>query len=118
MNNISGGIAYTTHVQTYGWSQGWKYNGAASGTRGEGKRLEAIRIQLTGQLAQYYDVYYRVHAQTYGWLGWAKNGSIAGTSGLAKRLEAIQIVIIPKDAMGENAPNPLPAAPGTAAYVH
>ena len=111
----SGGIAYTTHVQTYGWSQGWKYNGAASGTRGEGKRLEAIRIQLTGQLAQYYNVYYRVHAQTYGWLGWAKNGSIAGTSGLAKRLEAIQIVIIPK---GEHAPNPLPAAPGAAAYVH
>ena len=102
-------------TQTYGWSQGWKYNGAASGTRGEGKRLEAIRIQLTGQLAQYYDVYYRVHAQTYGWLGWAKNGSIAGTSGLAKRLEAIQIVIIPK---GEHAPNPLPAAPGAAAYVH
>ena len=115
LNNISGGIAYATHVQTYGWSQGWKYNGAASGTRGEGKRLEAIRIQLTGQLAQYYDVYYRVHAQTYGWLGWAKNGSIAGTSGLAKRLEAIQIVIIPK---GEDAPNPLPAAPGAAAYVH
>lgn len=115
LNNISGGIAYATHVQTYGWSQGWKYNGAASGTRGEGKRLEAIRIQLTGQLAQYYDVYYRVHAQTYGWLGWAKNGSIAGTSGLAKRLEAIQIVIIPK---GEHAPNPLPAAPGAAAYVH
>ena len=112
LNNISGGIAYTTHVQTYGWSQGWKYNGAASGTRGEGKRLEAIRIQLTGQLAQYYDVYYRVHAQTYGW---PKNGSIAGTSGLAKRLEAIQIVIIPK---GEHAPNPLPAAPGAAAYVH
>ena len=44
-----------------------------------------------------------------------KNGSIAGTSGLAKRLEAIQIVIIPK---GEDAPNPLPAAPGAAAYVH
>ena len=43
------------------------------------------------------------------------NGSIAGTSGLAKRLEAIQIVIIPK---GEHAPNPLPAAPGAAAYVH
>ena len=91
------------------------YTRQASGTRGEGKRLEAIRIQLTGQLAQYYDVYYRVHAQTYGWLGWAKNGSIAGTSGLAKRLEAIQIVIIPK---GEDAPNPLPAAPGAAAYVH
>ena len=114
LNNVTGGIAYKTHVQTYGW-QGWKYNGAESGTHGQGKRLEAIQIKLTGQLAQRYDVYYRVHAQSYGWLGWAKNGEIAGTSGLAKRLEAIQIVIIPK---GEGAPNPLPAAPGAAAYVH
>ena len=111
---MTGGIAYKTHVQTYGW-QGWKYNGAESGTHGQGKRLEAIQIKLTGQLAQRYDVYYRVHAQSYGWLGWAKNGEIAGTSGLAKRLEAIQIVIIPKY---EDAPNSLPAAPGAAAYVH
>lgn len=108
------GIEYRTHVQSIGW-QGWKHDGQLSGTSGQSKRLEAIQIRLTGNNADLYDVYYRVHAQTYGWLGWAKNGSIAGTSGLAKRLEAIQIVIIPK---GEHAPNPLPAAPGAAAYVH
>ena len=43
-----------------------------------------------------YDVFYRVHAQTYGWLDWAKNGEMAGTEGLAKRLEAINIAIVPK----------------------
>ena len=43
-----------------------------------------------------YDIYYRVHSQTYGWLGWAKNGEAAGTEGFAKRLEAIQIVLVEK----------------------
>ena len=44
-------------------------------------------------MANYYDVYYRVHVQTYGWLGWVKNGDKAGTEGMAKRTEAIQIQI-------------------------
>ena len=42
----------------------------------------------------HYDVYYRVHAQSYGWLDWAKNGESAGTQGLSKRLEAIEIVLV------------------------
>ena len=109
------GVEYRTHIQSKGWEKTWKKDGETSGTSGEAKRLEAIQIRLTGTNKNKYDIYYRVQAQTYGWLGWAKNGSIAGTSGLAKRLEAIQIVIIPK---GEHAPNPLPAAPGAAAYVH
>ena len=103
----SGSIVYTTHVQTYGWQGNennpntWKRDGDMSGTSGEAKRLEAIRIALTGEMAEHYDVYYRVHAQSFGWLGWAKNGEAAGTAGLAKRLEGIQIVLVPK---GGNAP--------------
>ncbi len=98
----SGGIAYTTHVQTYGWqgnvndSSTWKKDGEMAGTSGQAKRLEAICIKLTGEMEQHYDIYYRVHAQTYGWLGWSKNGAPAGTAGLAKRLEGIQIVLVPK----------------------
>ena len=72
-----------------------------SGTNGEAKRLEAICIDLTGEMAEHYDVYYRVHAQSYGWLGWAKNGEEAGSEGLSKRLEGIQIVLVLK---GEDAP--------------
>lgn len=72
-----------------------------NGTEGEAKRLEAIKIQLTGADKDKYDVYYRVHAQSYGWLGWAKNGAPSGTAGYAKRLEGIQIVVVKK---GESAP--------------
>ena len=106
-----GGIAYTTHVQTYGWqgdvnnSATWKKDGEMSGTSGEAKRLEAICITLTGEMAEHYDVYYRVHAQSFGWLDWAKNGAPAGTAGYAKRLEGIEIVLVPKGgaAPGETA---------------
>lgn len=100
--DYSGGISYTTHVQSYGWqgnidnSATWRKNGETSGTVGQAKRLEAICIELTGEMAKHYDVYYRVHAQTYGWLAWTCNGKPAGTSGLAKRLEGIQIILVPK----------------------
>ena len=46
-------------------------------------------------------MYYRVHAQDYGWLGWTKNGNPAGTEGLSKRIEAIEIKVVTK---GDTAP--------------
>ncbi len=92
----AGGIQYRTHIQTYGWEKEWKKDGVMSGTSGEAKRLEAIQIKLYGEMANHFDVYYRVHAQSYGWLGWAKNGEESGTAGYAKRLEGIQIVLVPK----------------------
>ena len=103
----SGDIVYTTHVQSYGWQGNennqstWRKNGVMSGTSGEAKRLEAIRINLTGEMAKHYDIYYRVHAQSFGWLDWAKNGAPSGTAGYAKRLEGIQIILVPK---GQPAP--------------
>lgn len=75
------GIRYSAHVQSYGW-QDWKSNGQLAGTTGEGKRVEAIKIELTGTQKNKYDVYYRVHAQGYGWLDWAKDGQAAGTQGI------------------------------------
>ena len=101
--DYTGGICYNAHVQTIGWqadpnkSATWKKDGEFCGTTGNAKRLEAIQIELYGEMAEHYDVYYRVHAQSFGWLGWAKNGEAAGTAGLAKRLEGIQIVLVPKN---------------------
>ncbi len=57
-----------------------------------------MKISLTGEVAKHYDVYYRVHAQDYGWLGWAKNGEAAGTAGRSLRLEGMQIVLVKKGA--------------------
>ena len=58
--------------------------------------MEAIQIKLTGEIAKYYDVYYRVNAQQFGWMGWAKNGQSSGTSGFGFQLEAIQIKLVKK----------------------
>jgi uncharacterized protein YjdB len=83
-----------------GWMD-WAADGALSGTTGQSLRLEAIQIELTGDDADLYDVYYQVHAQNFGWLDWAKNGDSSGTAGYGCRLEGIKIVVVPK---GDPAP--------------
>ena len=95
-SEYAGSLRYKTHVQTYGWDEDWTEGGQIAGTTGQSKRLEAIQIELTDEMAEQYDIYYRVHSQTYGWLDWAKNGEPAGTEGLAKRLEAIEIKLVEK----------------------
>ena len=92
----SGNIEYRTHIQYIGWESNFKKNDEMSGTEGKAYRLEAIEIKLTDQMAEHYDVFYRVHAENFGWLGWAKNGAQAGTAGYAYRLEGIEIKLLPK----------------------
>ncbi|OTP09503.1 hypothetical protein A5844_002281 [Enterococcus sp. 10A9_DIV0425] len=94
---LPGTIEYSSHVQSIGW-QGYVNNNGLSGTTGSKLRAEAIRIRLTGQLNQFYDVYYRVHSAQLGWLDWARNGQNAGTSNLALQMEAIQVVLVKKGA--------------------
>ena len=99
LNNKSGytgSITYKVHMKDKGWSKSWSKDWQFSGTRMQGRRIEAMRVNLTGQLAQHYDVWYRVHVQNYGWMGWTKDGKGAGTTGKGLRLEAYQIVILPK----------------------
>ena len=94
--NYTGNIEYKTHIEDLGWERYFKKNNEISGTSGQAKRLEGIKIRLTGEVANHYDVYYRVHAEEFGWLGWAKNGELSGTSGYAYRLEGIEIKLIEK----------------------
>lgn len=105
-SNYTGNIQYKAHIQDIGWERDWISNGEISGTTGKSKRLEAIQIRLTDELAEKFDVYYRVHSQDYGWLDWAKNGEKAGTQGYSLRLEAIQIVITNKGEVPGSTANP------------
>ena len=93
----SGDVSYRAYVQnTAGW-QGWVKNGYyCRSTTGKNLQMEAVQIKLTGKMAEKYDIYYRVHTQTYGWLGWTKNGASAGTNGYNKRIEGIQIRLVAK----------------------
>ncbi|GIN69660.1 hypothetical protein J14TS2_01350 [Bacillus sp. J14TS2] len=82
-------IVYSSHVQTYGWLDSVK-NGATSGTNGQSKRLEAIKINLKDSPYSG-NIIYSSHVQSHGWLNKVSNGAIAGTNGQSKRMEAIQI---------------------------
>ena len=89
-------IYYAVHCQTYGWGLGVAKNGEVTGTQGQAKRLESIKIWVKSELSG--SVEYETHVQTYGWeTKMVSNGAMSGTSGQAKRLEAIQIKLVPKN---------------------
>lgn len=97
MNNLpyKGSIQYRAHVQTDGWQQ-WVGEGELAGTEGRSLRMEALQINLSGDLAKYYDVEYRAHVENDGWQNWVKNGALAGTQGRGLRMEALQIRLVKK----------------------
>jgi uncharacterized protein YjdB len=74
-----------------------KQTGEISGTFGEAKRLEAIKINLD---SHGYDigVGYSTHIENIGWQEPVKSGEMSGTEGRALRLEAIKINLTGADA--------------------
>jgi len=85
------GVTYQTHIQDVGW-QNYVLNGESSGTSGQSKRLEGIRIALVNMPVSG-GITYRTQVQNYGWLPYVSDGAMSGTSGESKRLEAIQIYL-------------------------
>ena len=92
---ISGGLEYSTHIQNIGW-QDYKKDGEVSGVEGQNLRIEAIKIKLTGDILNEYDLYYRAHVANVGWLGWTTSDQEAGTSGFYRQMEAIEIKLVKK----------------------
>lgn len=90
-----GDIEVRAHVSEIGW-QDWTTGKA--GTVGRNLPIEALQIRLTGDAAQTFDVWYRVHSADFGWLGWTKNGQSAGSQGFAKPSQAVQIMLTKKGA--------------------
>ena len=86
-------ITYSGHAQTYGDLKAVN-DGAQLGSTGQGKRLEAFKINKGDALKDIEgDIVYRAHVQTYGTQDWVKNGALSGTTGKSKRVEAIQIYL-------------------------
>ena len=108
--NLSGSIEYCIHTQGSGW-QAWRADGASSDMTNQTQRADALQIKLTGEAADYFDVYYRVHTANLGWMGWAKNSEPAGTATIGSPIEAFQIVVILKSA-------PAPEGDGDASWKY
>lgn len=76
----------------------WVSDGATIGASSKNKRIEAIEIKLTGQLAECYSVWYRSYVEGIGWRGWTCNGLSSGSMDYGLRLQAVEIRILPKGA--------------------
>ena len=95
---ISGGISYQGHREDYDDSDDITAGNIMPTNSNGVKRMEKVKIWLTGDIASAFDVYYRVHVREQGWLNVVANGAWTGSSGLCKRIEAIQIKAVPKGA--------------------
>ena len=97
--SYSGSIKYSIRTTKSDSSSNWSsYKSNYSTAGSKNSKIRAIKIQLTGEMAEKYDVYYRVYISGYGWMGWAKNGQKAGTSGTTLNISAVQVKLVAKGA--------------------
>jgi hypothetical protein len=78
------------HLQRKGTMAATTGVGKAVGTTGESRRLESLRLSLSGQPLSG-GIEYCAHVQRVGWQDWVANGVMAGTQGKSRRMEAVQI---------------------------
>ena len=91
--SASAGVQYKTHVQDRGWENNWVSDGGISGTIGEAKRLEGLRVELVGSVPASANIQTYVHVQNKGDMGPFPMGNMAGTEGQGLRLESIRLVL-------------------------
>lgn len=87
-SNVTGGIKYEAKAK-YG-----SFNKAKNGkwTKKASSGIEAVKMTLTGDLKDKFNVYYRLKVKDYGWMAWTKNGAKTGTGDMSKTLYLIKNV--------------------------
>jgi uncharacterized repeat protein (TIGR02543 family) len=86
------GVSYSTYVQHIGWQDSVS-DGVLNGTTDKSMRLEALKINLTGDIPSKAKITYQAHVQHLGWQQSVSNGAVAGTTGKSLRLEAIRVTL-------------------------
>ncbi len=92
---VGGGVAYQVNLSGYGWLDPVS-DGRETGSM-EDAMLESVKVWLTGEMEQKYDVYVRVF-QNGSWTGWSKNGEKAGTDGVGTHIDGVCVSLTDKDA--------------------
>lgn len=88
-------ISCQSAVQDIGWMD-WVDSGTTSGTSGQARRMEAVRIKLSNVPG---GVEYRTHIQNIGWTDYEADGTLCGTEGQSLRMEAVEIRLTGNAAM-------------------
>lgn len=73
--------------------QGTVSDNTISGTVGQAKAIEGIRVSLQDKANSFpgSSIEYCTYLQTYAWQNWSANGETSGKVGSGKRMEAIQV---------------------------
>lgn len=82
-------VVYSSYVHSSGWTQTVK-NGELSGTQGQSKRLEAIKINIENSPYSG-NIVYASKMQGGNWLSNVSNGGVSGIEGFSSPLEVVKI---------------------------
>lgn len=87
-------VKYKAHCADIGWQNGWKSDGEIAGTVGKSKRLECLKISLSG-VSSSDKISVQTHLANIGWSKWASASNskqlTSGTTGQSRAIEAIKI---------------------------
>ena len=83
-------VVYQSYIENEGW-QNIKENGETSGTTGQGKPLEALKIMITNQGDIAGSIEYSTYEGILGWQNYVGANQISGSIGQGKKIEAIKI---------------------------
>ena len=90
------GVAYAVNLSGSWWLAESR-DGAENGGAGGDSPLEGVRFWLTGSMADYYEICYRV-LQNGVWTDWVRNGETAGTVSAAIWVEGFAAAVVKKGA--------------------
>lgn len=99
---MTGTISYQVNLSGSGWLE-WQENRAEAGASTGKQPLEAVKVKLTGELAEKYDVYYSVY-QNGSWTELVMNGETAGVEAQGLRVDGLRVTITKK---GETPKEPI-----------
>lgn len=98
---MSGTVVYQVNLSGSGWLESVENRVETGAADLNAAPLEAIKIWLSGELANNYDIYYKV-LQDGEFSAWVKNGEVAGRFGEGTHISGLVVAITKKDAQAPN----------------
>ncbi|MEM8933870.1 MAG: hypothetical protein AAGE94_21950 [Acidobacteriota bacterium] len=87
-------VQYRAHVRGDGWLN-WVYDGGLAGTVAQNRRMEAVEVELVGQIGGNVELCYEADVRHHGWQSAVCNGAVAGTTYQGLRMERFKIYFRP-----------------------
>lgn len=88
---MTGTIEYQVNLSGFGWMK-WQEHATEAGNSAGNRPLEAVKMRLTGQVGEQYDVYYSVF-QNGSWTELVMNGEKAGLEGQGFRVDGLRVAV-------------------------